>query len=340
MEGSRLMSASDDDLAPYPSPDAREAELDDVAARAGGEVRVYGESVEGRPLRVVRVPCRGRAQPEQAQRRGAPPGAAQPAHVLCAANIHGVEWIGNRVAMGLLRALSSPVGEAAALLDEADVWVAPCLNPDAYERVWRQRGVGTLKELRTNARGVDLNRNFPAPPGRRYGTFPGAGSDDPGARTYRGPSPLSEPEVSSLARLLDEVPFTASVSLHSYMGTLITPRVPSREHYRVYGELCRAFRDAQPRRRYRRFASRVVDTFTGELEDHQHHVHGTWATCVEVFPLLDSYRQHLFAPSLFWRFNPRDPGHYVDNDVPGVIGFFRAALSRGRVVARTTTSAS
>ncbi len=311
----------DDDLAPYPSPDEREAELDALAAGARAELVVYGESVEGRPLRAARVPCRD---------AGARDGGA-PARVLCAANIHGVEWIGNRVAMGLLRALASPTGELAALLDESEVWIAPCLNPDAYERVWRQRGHGTLKELRTNARGVDLNRNFPAPRGEHYGSFPTAGSHDPRARTYRGAAPLSEPEVSSLARLLDEVPFTASVSLHSFMGTLITPRVTDRAHYRAYDELCRAFREAQPHRRYRRFASRTFDMFTGELEDHQHHEHRTWATCVEVFPVLDSYRQHLKAPSLFWRFNPRDPARTVENDVPGVVGFFRAAIARGPV---------
>lgn len=313
----------EESLSPYPSPDDREAELDEIAAAIGAEIRVYGESVEGRPLRVARVPCR----------RGEPK-----ARVLCAAVIHGVEWIGNRVAMGLLRRCGDADEHLHALLDDAEVWVAPCLNPDAYERVWRQRGHGTLKELRTNARGVDLNRNFPPPPGRRYGSFPGAGSADPDARTYRGPAPLSEPEVSTLARLLDEVPFTASVSLHSYMGTLITPRLPNRQDYRAYDELCRAFRDAQPRARYRRFSSRLFDMFTGELEDHQHYVHGTWAACVEVFPLLHSYRQHLVAPSLFWRFNPRDPGPYVENDVPGVVGFFRAALARGRVRSSSASS--
>ncbi len=57
--------------------------------------------------------------------------------------------------------------------------------------------------------------------------------------------------------------------------------------------------------------------WTGEQEDWQHHVHGTWALTVEVFPLAASFRQHLRALSLFWRFNPRDPRPWVDNDVPG-----------------------
>jgi hypothetical protein len=300
-------------LAPYPTSEERERELETLAEHARAELRTYGHSVEGRPLRAAVVPSR----------------ASTPrARVLCAANIHGVEWIGNRVAHGLLAACAAPPDDLAALLDEAELWIAPCLNPDGYARTEEREGRGRMKDLRTNANGVDLNRNFPPPPGRSYGRFPGAGSGDDAAATYRGTAPLSEPEASHLAALLDEVHFAGSVSLHSFMGTLITPRVPEGEDYRAYGELCRAFRAAQPGARYRRLSSRVFDMFTGELEDHQHHVHGTWATCVECFPIASSIAQHVRAPSLFWRMNPRDPQRWVDNDVPGVVAWLRAAIDR------------
>ncbi len=301
-------------LSPYPSPDEREALLEERAGAAGAQLVTYGESVDGRPLRAARVPCRG----------GEPKG-----RVLCAANIHGIEWVGAFVALELLRRAAEPQGEIAALLHEAELWVAPCLNPDGYARTFAQRGEGKLKDLRTNSHGVDLNRNFPPPPGEEYGRFPGAGSPKREARTYRGEAPLSEPEARHLAALLDEVPFVASVSLHAYMGTLITPRLKNPAAYSAYDEVCRSFTDAQPHKRYRRFASRTFDMFTGELEDWQHHVHGTWAMCVEVFPVLESYRQHFRAPSLFWRFNPRDPRRWADNDIPGIVGFFRCALAKG-----------
>ena len=64
------------------------------------------------------------------------------------------------------------------------------------------------------------------------------------------------------------------------------------------------------------------------MEDYQHHHHGTWAVCVETFSLWASFRQHLRAPSLFWRFNPHDPAPWIDNDVPGIVAFLHAALDR------------
>jgi hypothetical protein len=296
-------------LAPYPAPEAREAEEDTLAAKLGAEVLEYGKSVEGRPLRAIRVPATG----------------ATTARVLCAANIHGVEWIGGRVAHGFLRSLGA---EHAALRSRAEVWVIPCLNPDGHARTWERAGVGRLATLRSNARGVDLNRNFPRPKGAKASWIPGTGSGRPGDPTYRGLGPLSEPETAALAALLDRTPFVASVSLHSFMGSLIPPKVESPSDARTYRDLCRAFAAAQRAHRYVRLASRL-DVFTGELEDHQHHVHRTWALTVEVFPVVASLRQHLRAPSTFWRFNPRRPDDWVANDVPGLMAFFEAALSLG-----------
>jgi hypothetical protein len=50
---------------------------------------------------------------------------------------------------------------------------------------------------------------------------------------------------------------------------------------------------------------------------------------VETFPWTASFRQHLRAPSLFWRMNPRDPRPWIDNDLPGVVALLSAALDRG-----------
>lgn len=310
------MSEATGSLAPYPSPEERDAELVGLAERLGGSLYSYGTSVEGRPLHVVRVPCTG----PRAEGR-----------VLCVANLHGLEWVGNRVAVGLLRTVLAADAPVWQLLERAELFVVPCANPDGYARVHRQGGHGSLQELRTNARGVDLNRNFPPPQGAALGSLPGAGSSRPGARTYRGTAPLSEPETCALAALLEEHAFVGSVSLHSYMGTLITPRLPSRREYAAYDELCAVFQEHQERWRYRRFSSRLIDTFTGELEDHQHHQHRTWATCVEVYPIRESWRQHLRAPSLFWRFNPRDPRPFVDNDVPAIVAYLRRCVERGPV---------
>lgn len=301
------------DLAPYPSPEEREAKVDNLAAKGGFEVRTYGRSVEGRPLRAVACPGPG-------------PGAPR---LLCAANIHGLEYIGALTSLAFLDGLASPGSPVAQLRERAEVWVVPCLNPDGYAMTWARRGDAPVGRLRTNAQGVDLNRNFPLPRPRRL-ALPGSGSDREGDATYRGPAPLSEPETAAIDALGQELGFLASANLHSFMGTLIPARVTSGGEFAQYRSLCRAFQGGQIHGRYRRLSSRWLDVFTGEMEDYQHHRHRTWAVCVEVFPVSASMRQHLRAPSPFWRFNPREPTPWVDDAVGGLCGYFRAALELER----------
>jgi len=301
-------------LQDYPTAEDREAELTRLATRAGAELFTVGQSVLGRPIRAARLPSTGKTG-----RR-----------VLCVANIHGVEFIAGRVALGLMGALTSEGGAFAELREQAEVLVVPCANPDGYARTVDAQGVGTLQELRTNAHGVDLNRNFPLPYGATPSFLPTAGSAHHGDATFRGTHPFSEPETSALNTLFAREQFHALLSLHSFMGTLIPPRVTNAEDYATYGTLCSAFAARQPAWGYKRLASRHLDVFTGELEDHAHHVYGTWSSCVESFPVFHSIRQHLHAPSLFWRFNPQAPEQYVKNDVPGLVSFFLTALHQGR----------
>ncbi len=298
-------------LSPYLSPEALSGRIEDLAVAARGEVFSYGTSVQGRPLRAVVVPSRSSASSRR---------------VLCSANIHGPEFIGAMTALALLEAVG---GTAPRWAPDAELWCIPCLNPDGYARTWEQGGRGPLAMLRTNANGVDLNRNYPRP-AASASWLPGAGSDRHGDATFRGPEPLSEPETAQLDVLLHTQGFHASANLHSFMGTFIPASVRRRDDFRRYKQLARAFAQAQPHTRYRRLSSRLFDVYTGEQEDHQHHVHRTWAACVECFPLLASYGQHRRAPSTFWRFNPRVPQTWIDNDVPGLVAFFEAALALDR----------
>jgi hypothetical protein len=249
------------------------------------------------------------------------------------ANIHGVEWVGSQVALGFARALRSQGQLFGELQSRAEVWVIPCANPDGYARTGEQRGAGTLAELRTNANGVDLNRNFPLPHGQPPSWIPGTGSAKHGHATYRGTQPLSEPETAALDGLLARERFHAVLSLHSFMGTLIPARVTDADCYGAYARLCREFRRHQAHFGYRRVANRTLDVYTGELEDHAHHVYRAWACCVEIFPVSHSLKQHVRAPSLFWRFNPRLPDAYLANDAPGIAAFFLDALRLERPVA-------
>jgi predicted deacylase len=297
-------------LSPYPTPDEREAMFERAARGAGAEIITLGASVEGRSIRAARVPAS-----KPTERR-----------VLLSANIHGVEVIGARTAIAFLERLSDPFPSLEQLRERAEIVVVPCINPDAYARTFEREGIGTLKELRTNAHGVDLNRNFPMPFGRRRAPIAFAGSDDPENAFYRGPEPLSEPEAAAMAKLFREAPFVASANLHSCMGTLIPARVTTSAEFDEYKRLCASFSAGQTGHRYRRLSSQRFDVFTGEQEDHQHHAHKTRAVCVEIFPIGATIRQHLVAPKLFWRFNPRDPDRWIANDLPGLAAYYLAAL--------------
>ncbi|HNJ97664.1 MAG TPA: DUF2817 domain-containing protein [Ilumatobacteraceae bacterium] len=111
---------------------------------------VIGTSVQGRPI--------------VAYHRGKPGGTV----ILIVGVIHGNEDDGLAV-IDLLRTLPLP--------DGYDLWLLPMMNPD-----------GQANQTRTNANGVDLNRNFP------YDWGPIA---QPGDSEYSGPSAGSEPETQA-----------------------------------------------------------------------------------------------------------------------------------------------
>jgi protein MpaA len=90
----------------------------------GSEQIVLGESVQGRPITVVR--------------RGEPGGAV----VLVIGVIHGDEAAGAAIVDELL---------TAAVPDDVELWLVRSMNPD-----------GQAAGIRHNINGVDLNRNFPA----------------------------------------------------------------------------------------------------------------------------------------------------------------------------------
>lgn len=308
------MTTPADITAPYLSPEQRAEQTERLAARAGGEFVTIGTSNDGEPIVAVVV---------RSSRSDAP-------RVLCTANIHGVEWISGLVALGLLRWLGDDTAASRTTRDAAEHWIVPCLNPDGYRRTWTLAGDGPVGTLRSNANGVDLNRNYPLPAGTHRTALPGAGSPNLGDATYYGPSPLSEPETRAIDVLCAAQRFTAAAGLHSFMGTVIPARVTTAAHWKTYGMLSRTIAGAQSMKRYRRLGSRWIDAWTGEQEDHLHHTHDCWAVCLETFCWTSSLRQHWRAPTTFWRFNPRTPEPWIAQDVAGLVAYFERAVTLAR----------
>lgn len=129
---------------------------------------ILGRSVRGRPISAVE--------------RGDP---SAPRKVLVFGGIHGNEAAGVAVARRLERT-AAPIN--------VDLWIVEHLNPD-----------GVAAHTRQNARGVDLNRNFPYR-WRRLGRR--------GEPTWSGPRPLSEPETRIARRLVRRVHPAVTVWFH------------------------------------------------------------------------------------------------------------------------------
>jgi murein peptide amidase A len=162
---------------------------------------LLGRSAEGRPVKAVRV---------------GEPSAARKALVV--GTIHGDERAGLRVT----RALRSLRGVRGV-----DIWVVHTVNPDGLARGRRQ-----------NARGVDLNRNFPyrwrrtGPRGNRY---------------YAGRRPLSEPESRLVAHWIMRLRPSVTIWYHQPWRAVLLPcrgRAPLLQRYArlsgLRGQRCRA----------------------------------------------------------------------------------------------------
>ncbi|MEQ1501611.1 MAG: M14 family zinc carboxypeptidase [Myxococcota bacterium] len=163
----------------YHDPDAVESELDALEARVvrGGRV-AFGASRDGRPITGLWL--------------GQEPGNGAPV-VRILAGHHGDEPTSVEVALAVAARLVDGDGVDPAItatLDRSTVWIVPDVNPDGH-------AAGT----RTNAAGVDLNRNY---------------AYEWSASAVRpGDAPFSEPETRAIRAFgIAERPFV-SLTLHA-----------------------------------------------------------------------------------------------------------------------------
>ncbi len=271
---------------------------------AGARARPIGASVLGAPLFALEI---------------GPVDATQVSVAM--AGIHPIEWIGVEVMLGLLSRL------VAEPPQDRRVIAFPLINVDGYRAVERDLRAGRRRWHRTNAGGVDLNRNWPThfaarkTARRRLGGY-----------NHGGPRALSEPEVACVVETLDResraTKIDRALSLHSIGQMILTPyggvwRRPSAHH--PTRNAARQLRSQLgPRYTIRQSARWVPGAFARGMElDHLHDAYGATALLVEctyggATPLAPT---SLVDP--FRIFNPGTPHHAVAKLAPALESFLR-----------------
>jgi len=177
---------------------------------------VIGYSVMGRPLLAARC---GEG--------------ARKVHINGA--FHGNEWITSALLMRYIGDLASAYSNGSPLCgrnvqelcQEVTLWAVPMVNPDGVELSQKglQAGIPWTDKLlawnggseqfegwKANARGVDLNDQYPAyweeERTRRS-------VSKPNRSDYSGPYPLSEPEAAAIAAFTARIPFDLAAALHT-----------------------------------------------------------------------------------------------------------------------------
>lgn len=301
------------------SPRYRDLEQDELLwhrlSRAyGGSADVIGHSVEGRALRAYEF-----------GERGGPT-------ILLSALMHGIELIGGLALYDAVRAILEQDGPTPHLV------VVPTVNPDAVAANLARVKSGRRAGQRTNARGVDLNRNFGWICERRP-WHPFAGSRWRHSPHYTGPEPFSEPETRALRDLARAVSPQVSIGFHSFGNLVLFPwahtKAPHPRHAE-YAALAERFLGALGPERYTAQPACGWYPTVGDLDDWLDDDLGTLAYTVEVSDL-DPRRllspRRLVDP-FFWM-NPPDADRVIDNLVPGV----QALVAEAQAVLQPAASA-
>ena len=173
-----------------------------------------GTSLEGRPIWALKLS--GPDAPGN-------PRASRP-QILFNGGQHAREWVTPPTAMQIAERLLADYAtdpRVRAVMDRAEIFVVPVLNPDGYEYTWTNQRLWR-KNRRNNGDGsfgVDLNRNWSFGWGGNDGSSPNPSND-----TYRGPSPFSEPETASLRDfMIAQGRIVGSIDIHSYSQLILSP---------------------------------------------------------------------------------------------------------------------
>jgi len=113
------------------------------------------------------------------------------------------------------------------LIDNREIYVVPCVNPDGYEynRQNNPNGGGfwrkNRKEIDDECNGVDLNRNYSY--GFNYNGI--CSSSNACSEIYSGTDPFSEPETAAVRDFIESINPKIAFSTHSFGDVAIFPSV-------------------------------------------------------------------------------------------------------------------
>lgn len=256
---------------------------------------IIGRTVEKRPIWAFEV-----SDPKTPIRK----------KMLVFAGIHALEWVGVESALELLiDAIEHPPPGVQLV-------VVPLLNVDKRLLVEGDLLRGERLYRRTNANGVDLNRDFAVNresdaiwkvliPGR-YATSPG---------------PLSQPESQAIDALAAEYRFDVSVSMHCFGGYIYTPwsglfeRPP---HHAEHVALGRVMQSAQSGRGAWAYQVKELSRWgfffraLGSELDHMYGQYGTMSFLIEMTRTGIELRDRSTWRDPFRMYNPRSRQPHTD----------------------------
>lgn len=154
--------------------------------------------------------------------------------ILITASIHAREYMTSQLVMSMLEEYLSEYDAVQRngksykdSMGNLCFYILPMINPDGVaisqyglsgvsgnkEKEWlrnKENEGYSLTQIKANAGGTDLNRNFPT----GFGTDKNK-AKEPSLLNYPGKAPLSEPESQAVAEVIDEIHFEACINYHT-----------------------------------------------------------------------------------------------------------------------------
>ncbi|HWG92253.1 MAG TPA: M14 family zinc carboxypeptidase, partial [Candidatus Thermoplasmatota archaeon] len=218
---------------------------------------------------------------------------------------HGDEVIASEILVRFVQRVVAEYDTNATMrsdLSQVVVDVVPQVNPDGIDFVPQCTNYAMCRK---NAHGVDLNRNYEAHWGE-----PGA-SGNPSDPTYRGPAPLSEPESTAIAALMDLHDYALYASLHSGAEMILWPYgwtttpPPEQAVYNTLGSQLSAVTGAPHGQ-----VSRILYTVSGDSMDQAYVAADGWRA-LALSP--ETYKGSGTATDWWYLFNP------PESQIPAVV---------------------